>query len=335
MIELLGAQLMAWREDERVLCVVIRGSGDRAFCAGGDVRSLAQAINANNAAGEIVDSYPETFFEQEYRLDYLIHRFPKPIVALGNGVVMGGGLGIFSAAAISVVTESSRIALPEITIGLFPDAGASWSLGRMPAGVAAFLGLTGANINGRDALDCDIATQSLAAAGLDDFIVRLQRLSWSRDPAEHLEQAINAVGNSPSLPAGKLGGLGEIAAAMDLGAGLDPIYALRTLAGRNTWIDKALVTMQRGCPTSLAVVCEQLRVVRELTLAECFQLEMVIAAQCARHLDFAEGVRALLVDKDNDPKWQFTELESVPAAHIADHFTPPWRHNPLADLSAN
>jgi len=141
MIDAIAPLLETWRFDDDIVCVVLRGAGERAFCAGGDVQALQQAIVRNNTAGEIVDSYPEDFFEREYRLDYAIHTYAKPIVTLGHGIVMGGGLGLFGGSSVRVVSENSRIALPEITIGLFPDAGASWLLRGLPLGHAAFLGL--------------------------------------------------------------------------------------------------------------------------------------------------------------------------------------------------
>lgn len=332
MIDLLGPKLDEWRADPKLLCVVIRGSGDRAFCAGGDIQALQQAINENQAAGEIVNNYPETFFEREYRLDYTLHCYPKPVVVLGGGVVMGGGLGIFAGGSIRVVTPKSRIALPEITIGLFPDAGASWLLGQLPSGQAAFLGLTGSHLNGGDALACGLGTHASPIETLHDLPGVLAEVSWNKDAAAHQEQAAQAVAaaqNGVDLPEPELL---KVTKDISLGSGLDPMAALRTQAGNSAWIDKGLATMEAGCPTSLAVVCEQLRKVRSMSLRECFQLEMIVAAQCARHSDFAEGVRALLVDKDNDPQWTYATLADVPQSHVDAHFRAPWATNPLGDI---
>jgi enoyl-CoA hydratase/carnithine racemase len=142
MIGLLAPMLTAWAEREDVIALLFTGAGERAFCAGGDIQALYHAIVKNHAQGEVVDDYPYQFFEQEYRLDYQIHTFPKPVVAVGHGVVMGGGLGIFSAADYRLVTEKSRIAMPEVTIGLFPDAGKTWLLLIMAPHFATFLVVT-------------------------------------------------------------------------------------------------------------------------------------------------------------------------------------------------
>jgi len=332
MIDLLAPKLVEWRGVDAIKCIVIRGAGERAFCAGGDIQALQQAINENHAAGDIVNPYPETFFEQEYRLDYELHCYPKPIVVLGGGVVMGGGLGIFAGGSVRVVTPKSRIALPEITIGLFPDAGASWLLGQLPSGHAAFLGLTGSHLNGADALACGLGTHAIEVERLHDIPAALTEVNWSADADEHKAQVAAAVATfagETSLPDSEL-----LAVAKDisLGAALEPMAAIEAQAGGSEWIDKGLATMAAGCPTSLAVVCEQLRRVRGMSLKECFQMEMIIAAQCARHTDFAEGVRALLVDKDNAPKWRYPTLADVPQAHVDAHFTAPWPQNPLHDL---
>ncbi len=335
MIDLLSPRLEDWRADSKLKCIVIRGSGDRAFCAGGDIQALQSAINENHAAGQIVNNYPETFFEREYRLDYHLHCFPKPVVVLGGGVVMGGGLGIFAGGSVRVVTPRSRIALPEITIGLFPDAGASWLLGQLPSGQAAFLGLTGSHLNGADAMACGLATHAIEVERLHDIPHMLTAVRWGDDPAANKAAAAAAVtefAGTVELPECELL---KVTKDIALGAGLEPMDALRAQAGNSAWIDKGLATMAAGCPTSLAVVCEQLRRVRSLSLEECFQLEMIIAAQCARHHDFAEGVRALLVDKDNNPQWAYATLADVPQQHVDAHFTAPWPANPLQNLGQN
>ena len=148
MVRLLHPALDEWAANPEIAAVVITAAGDRAFCAGGDIQALYRAIEANHAADTVVNDYPFRFFEEEYRLDYAIHQFPKPVITVGHGIVMGGGLGIFGASEFRVVTEKSRLAVPEITIGLFPDAGGTWTLGRMPRHWASFLGLTGSQIHG-------------------------------------------------------------------------------------------------------------------------------------------------------------------------------------------
>jgi enoyl-CoA hydratase/carnithine racemase len=332
MIEILGPALTRWADEPRVVAVLFTGSGDRAFSAGGDIQALYRAIVKNHAAGAVVDDYPFRFFEQEYRLDHQIHTYGKPTVSIGHGVVMGGGLGVFSGARCRIVTEKSRIALPEVTIGLFPDAGATWLLRNMPAHLAVFLGTTGAHINGADALAMGVATHSLAAADRAAVVERLQAIAWRGNPEQDHAALAAALDHLPeaALPPRQIDAVPESLHAN--GSVLEVAQRVRSLIGRSAWVDAAVETMNRGCPASVGIVVEQLQRAPALTLADCFRLEMVVATHCATHRDFAEGVRALIIDKDNKPEWQFATIETLPHEYVAEHFEPPWRNNPLDDL---
>lgn len=332
MIEILGPALRRWAADPAVVAVLLTGSGDRAFSAGGDIQALYRAIVKNHAAGRVVDDYPFRFFEQEYRLDYQIHSFAKPVISLGHGVVMGGGLGVFSGARHRIVTEKSRIALPEVTIGLFPDAGATWLLRNMPAHLATFLGVTGAHMNGADALASGVATHQVAAASRPEVLQRLLTLDWQGHRAQD-DAAITAC--LEQLPAAPLPPrqVDDVPASLHpRGSVLEVAERVRALGGRSSWIDAAIAAMNRGCPTSVGIVVEQLHRASALGLADCFRLEMVVATHCAHHADFAEGVRALIIDKDNQPRWRFATIEVLPEAYVAEHFEPPWSSNPLEDI---
>jgi enoyl-CoA hydratase/carnithine racemase len=332
MIEILGPALTRWGRDPAVVAVLLTGAGERAFSAGGDIQALYRAIVRNHAAKAVVDDYPFRFFEQEYRLDYQIHTFSKPVVSIGHGVVMGGGLGVFSGARFRLVTERSRIALPEVTIGLFPDAGATWLLRNMPEHLATFLGTTGASINGADALALGIATHSVSAATRGEVLERLRSVRWQGD-REQDDRSIAAV--LEQLPAAELPArqVDDVPASLHARGSIQEVAArVRDLAGRSAWIDAAIGAMDRGCPTSVGIVVEQMQRARSLDLADCFRLEMVVATHCATEPDFAEGVRALIIDKDNRPKWRFPSLEALPDEYVAGHFVAPWSRNPLDDL---
>ncbi|WP_256591415.1 enoyl-CoA hydratase/isomerase family protein, partial [Pseudomonas sp. HMWF006] len=158
MINALSDKLNAWAKDPQIVCVLLRGNGAKAFCAGGEVRSLVEACCAH--PGE-VPPLAAQFFAAEYRLDYSLHTYPKPLIGWGHGYVLGGGMGLLQGASTRIVTPSSRLAMPEITIGLYPDVGASWFLARLPGKLGLFLGLTGAHMNGRDAIDLDLADRFL------------------------------------------------------------------------------------------------------------------------------------------------------------------------------
>ncbi len=332
MIEIFLPALARWEADDAVAAVLITGAGERAFSAGGDIQALYRAMVKNHRADKAVDDYPFRFFEQEYRLDYRLHTFAKPVISIGQGVVMGGGLGVFSGARYRIVTESSRIAMPEVTIGLFPDAGATWLLHRMPEHLATFLALTGAHMNGADALAVGVATHAVAAAARAEVRDLLETLPWQgRTDEDH--RAVHrglAELKVPALPAPRVG---DVASDVRVEGTLPAVVErVRSLSGRSDWIDNGIATMDRGCPTSVGIIVEQLRRARSITLADSFRLEMVIATHCANHPDFAEGVRALIIDKDNAPSWRYPGIDSLPAEYVAEHFEPPWPANPLADL---
>ncbi len=336
MIEILAPQLARWNQRDDVIAVLLRGAGERAFCAGGDIQALYHGMTRNHAAHKQVDDYPARFFEAEYRLDYAIHRSKKPVVCFGHGVVMGGGLGLFSASQYRLVTERSRIAMPEVTIGLFPDAGASWILKGLPSGYAAWLGMTGTHISAADALHIGLGTHAVPVASWTTLVERLTGASWSgtaRD-ASNIESGIEACGY-PALPDSALAlHKAMLDSAMPaLPETLEETLArLTELAGRGDWIDKGLAAMRGGCPASVGIVHEQLGRVASMSLAEVFRMELNVANHCARNPDFAEGVRALIIDKDNRPAWRYGELRNLPHDYVVGHFGSLWPVHPLADL---
>ncbi len=332
MIDLLQPKLDEWAATTGIAAVLINGSGDRAFCAGGDIQALYHSIRRNHEAGKVVDRYPFDFFEREYRLDYCLHTYPKPVVVLGNGVVMGGGLGILSAASHRVLTEKSRVAIPEITIGLFPDAGTTWLLKNMPEHLAVFTGMTGSHCNAADAMACGVGTVVVDSTrvaeireGIRQIILTGNRIQDDRRLVEFLAQFTSA-----KLPASELAAIPQsLTAATSL---IETAAAIRKLEGTSAWIDRCIGAMKTGCATSIGVVHEQIRRCKSLTLADAFRMEMVIATHCATNSEFAEGVRALLIDKDNAPKWKYLSLEALSTSHVQSHFSAPWPKNPLADL---
>ena len=330
MTQILIPALKAWGQDERVAAVLFTGAGDRAFCAGGDIQALYRAIVKNQAAGERVDGYPFDFFANEYRMDHLIHSLPKPTICMGHGVVMGGGLGIFSGCRFRVVTERSRLAYPEVTIGLFPDAGGTWMLRNLARHNAIFLGCTGVHCNGGDVLALGIGTHSVAHAERDAVRLALLGIDYAGDAAdgERIDQALSALPPVEMPPAR----VGAIPDSLSLAGGYSGVVEqLRRLRG-DGWVGKAVAAMERGCPTTVGVVVEQLRRAPSMDLAACFRMEICIATHCALNKDFPEGVRALLIDKDNQPNWLFGDLDGLDYNHVLRHFEPPWSESPLHDL---
>ena len=329
MVEALLPQLEQWAADEQVAMVILRGRGERAFCAGGDVRDLTQAART----GEGDPLAPAEFFAREYRLDYLIHQYAKPLLVWGTGVVMGGGIGLFAGARYRVVTETSRLAMPEIGIGLYPDVGGSYFLSRLSGRIGLFLGLGASQLNAADALYLGMATHAVASSQWQALLDDLQAIGSSE-----LQNGIDAVlGNLAltELPEAQVEPRAEAIEALcahdDLSA-LDVAWRTQELPD-DAWLAKAIKTYRRGSPTSAALVWKQWHESKTMSLADVFRQEWIISTQCAFHADFPEGVRALLVDKDLSPRWQPATLAEVSASFIAEHYAlPEGMTHPLADL---
>ena len=342
MIDRLAPQLDAWAADPAIVGVLLDGSLEKAFCAGGDVAALYHAIKAA-PEGEIPQA-AQDFFEREYRLDHRIHTYAKPILCWGQGIVMGGGIGLMAGSSHRVATPTTRMAMPEITIGLYPDVGGSWFLRHMPGRSGLFLALTGVPINAADA----------RFAGLADFIIDdAQRTRLPALLADTRWDEPDAAGNAANHA--RLGALldrlGESAAVPEspLRAHYDRIEALighdgleaiaRRLAAladdADPWLATAGKTFVHGAPSSAKLSWALWQKTRHMSLAEVFRTEYHVSVAATAHRDFAEGVRALLIDKDRKPRWQYPTLQTVDDAAIEDHFEPHYGGpHPLADLGA-
>jgi len=346
MIRLLTPQLQKWQQDPQIAMVFLDGSGERAFCAGGDIVSMYKSMQQAATNKE----HPKTsyalalqeFFTEEYQLDYLIHTYAKPILVWGNGIVMGGGLGLMSGGSHRIVTETSRIAMPEISIGLYPDVGGSYFLNKMPAGCGLFLGLTGAFINAADALYSNLADYFVPHDAKVTLFTRLLAASWQEDL---LHQTLSSICDDfhtlhiGQLPQGNLiahqDWLTNLATQTDVVQAVN--YIQTTNADDNKWLSKAQKTLSAGSPITAHLVFEQLRKGKDMTLAECFQMELGLSCQCGEFGEFQEGVRALMIDKDNQPNWRFKSVEQVPKAIIDYFFENLWSQDahPLAHLKAD
>lgn len=342
MIELLTPQLLKWQADPLVAMVILDGQGDRAFCAGGDIvtmyKSMTEVAKPSDTA--VKELALQEFFSKEYNLDYLIHTYAKPILVWGNGIVMGGGLGLMSGASHRIVTETSRLAMPEISIGLYPDVGGSYFLNKMPTGCGLFLGLTGASINATDALYVNLADYFVPTEAHSILLDKLIAANWRSDNlAETLTMICAEIQqkHGAELPQGNLEALqpwlDELAAKDELTQTVDFIFAADS--ENNKWLSKAQKTLKAGSPISAQLVYEQLKRGKALSLAECFQMELGLSCHCGEFGEFQEGVRALLIDKDYQPNWRFKTVADVPASTIEFFFNEIWTDetHPLADLS--
>ena len=335
-IRALDAALRRWADDPQVACVLLQSSSDKAFCAGGDVRGLREACLADK--GPAPNASALQFFGEEYRLDHRIHTYAKPIVVWGGGIVMGGGVGLLAGASHRVVSETSRIAMPEVGIGLFPDVGGSWFLRRMPGRVGLFLGLTGAAMNAHDALFTGLADHFMHQASREPLIAALSALRWSADAIENHALADEALrpfeaDAEPLLPPSPVRTHYDTLQALTAAPRLrDVVAAITGYDGDSAWLQRTAQSLAAGSPTSVALVGELWQLTRHLSLADVFRLELIVALQCCARGDFAEGVRALLVDKDGRPQWSPRAFDEVTPAWIDAHFAALWTTHPLADL---
>ncbi len=338
MVVAMYSQLCSWRDDADIAVVWLQGAGEKAFCAGGDVKGLQQLIVQLGPQQAL--SQVQGFFENEYRLDYLLHKFPKPVLVWGHGVVMGGGLGLLVGGSHRIVTENARLAMPEITIGLYPDVGGTYFLPRMPGKTGLFAGLTGAVFGTDDALFLGLADYCLPASSAETVLSSLQAQPWSMDRHinhELLNQLISSavVESGISLVTGDFRRhAASLESHMQASSMAELYHDLMDWQPDDPWLVKALATLRMGSPLSAHLIFEQFQRGQKMELAQAFQTELIMSLQCALHQDFREGVRALLVDKDRQPKWQFASVVEVPEHIVSEHFLSPWPEgrNPLLDL---
>jgi enoyl-CoA hydratase/carnithine racemase len=324
MVDIITDRLEAWAQDDAVVAVVIDGAGEKAFCAGGDVQALRNSC-IENPGGPC--EYAEHFFAREYRMNYLLHTYSKPLICWGHGVVMGGGLGILAGCRYRVVSERTRIGMPEITIALFPDVGGSWFLNRMPGQVGRFLALTSSHINATDALYCGLGTHFLANEQKADVLTALCGAAWTGSAEANHEMVATLLAQmNPSVaqPDAQLEPHIDTINAWMAGDDLEAIFS-RVMAwqGEDAWLGKARDGFSHGSPMAAAWIFRQLNNTRDASLEAVFESELVLGCNIMRHPEFAEGVRALLVDKDRNPAWAYADLASVPSDVVDTFFSAP------------
>lgn len=335
MVDLIQAALNQWRDDPSIAAIVIDGSGEKAFCAGGDVHAL-HASSSGTPGGPC--EYAESFFAREYRMNYCLHTYPKPILCWGHGIVMGGGLGVMAGCSHRVVTEATRIAMPEVNIALFPDVGGSWFLNHMPGASGRFLALTAASINAADALFCGLADRFVGAEHKDAVLSALLAVNWEATPSAnhgHMRHVLRGFSESanrempvaqvePHLPV-----INALCDGDDIHDVIDRITAVET---EDRWLAKARDGLLYGSKLAALWIDRQLFETRHSSLREVFQQELQLGTNIMRHSEFAEGVRALLIDKDRSPAWAYADSRAVPIEVLDQFFAAPWSENPLADL---
>jgi enoyl-CoA hydratase len=312
MVTAMRAQLAAWASDPAVACVVVRGEGDRAFCAGADIRALRQS-------GLDGTSYALDFLREEYLLNAAIKNYSKPYIALIRGICMGGGMGISVHSDYRIASSSAVFAMPETAIGFFPDVGGSYFLSRCPGQLGLYLGLTGDRFNTRDAIYARLATHWIPS---DEWAVLIDALANGDDPNDLFSEMGRRPQNSP---------LSERRTKIDRIFGTTSVEDILTLLDRDDkeWSHECAALMRTRSPSSLKIAYGQIRNGKQLAFNDCMKMEYRIANHILKGYDFYEGVRAVIVDKDNAPKWQPATLADVSDADIQAYFQPTDNELPL------
>ncbi|WP_020653663.1 enoyl-CoA hydratase/isomerase family protein [Massilia niastensis] len=331
MVRALTATLLAWREDAQVEAVVIASSSEKALCAGGDIRFFHDAGRATPTGGSAL---LEDFFTEEYALNHLIHFYPKPYIAVMDGVVMGGGMGIAQGGpdcGLRIVTERTRMAMPEVNIGLFPDVGGSHFLSHAPGQLGNYLGLTGLTIGAADALYVGLADVFVPGAELGGLTQLVESTRGGELPA-----AIRAFAAPFAQQAGE-SGLQQQRAAIDAHFGAASVAAVMESLSRDEspFMQKALKAMRQRSPLMMCVTRELLARGAAMDVAGCLRMERSVVRRNFEHGEVLEGVRALVIDKDNAPQWNPASLDQVTPEMVGRFFEPVWPEHahPLRHLS--
>lgn len=359
MVNLIDDVIARWQGDDDVVAMVMRGAGDKAFCAGGDIRQLYDSMKAT---GEDHLQYADSFFTGEYGKNYRVHRFGKPLIAWGNGFVMGGGLGLYIGANHKVGTQTLKLAWPEIRIGLFPDVAGSYYLSRLEFPVGHWMALTGSQMN---AADCKHAGLINYCLDNNDFNVMIEQLlsqPWQTNKAmnnQYVRELLTAMEDDTKIefPESNLlenkDQINEIFSVIqkpeeDELAYIDVVSSNKKSLGKiavsmgktqkdsanSSWLNQGIDNFMSGCPATAHLIMQQLQKGKNMTLKEVVQWELVMALQSVRHPDFSEGIRAMVVDKDFQPKWQHDDVSGVPNEWVEEMMKPLWEGNnhPFKDL---
>ncbi|TQV80495.1 enoyl-CoA hydratase/isomerase family protein [Denitrobaculum tricleocarpae] len=316
MIRLMDPQLAAWEDDASIAAVVIRGAGERAFCAGGDVIDVYKAGLAAKETGSTTGLQADFFFE-EYRLNRRIFQYPKPYIALIDGFTMGGGVGVSILGAFRVATERTRAAMPETAIGLFPDVGGSYFLPRLKGEIGCYLALTGARIKPADCLYSGLANAYIESVDMPALEAAFAKTDWSGDAKAVAAKVIDGFAKDP----------GE-APLQAQQAQIDRIFAASSVeeivtslkAEEGDWARETLSTLLSRSPASMKVSLEQLRRGRDMDFDDAMIMEYRMSQAFMAEHDFYEGVRSVLIDKDHAPKWSPATLEEVSGEMVGRYF---------------
>jgi enoyl-CoA hydratase/carnithine racemase len=314
MVRAITQALLAWRDDAAVAAIVIRSSSEKAFCAGGDIRFFHDVGRSTPQGGSAL---LEDFFTEEYSLNHLVHAYPKPYIAFMDGVVMGGGMGI-AQGGVRIVTDKTNMAMPEVNIGLFPDVGGSYFLSRAPGALGYYLGVSGVTINAADALYAGLA---------DHYAPMAERAALeallATTPGAELPRALAEYGSVHRAGASQLAA-DRVAIDHHFSAGSVAAIVASLKADDSAFAVKTLQVMASRSPLMMSVTHELIRRGAALDVAGCLRMERTLVRHNFENGEVIEGVRALVIDKDNAPQWQPATLAEVTTAMVLRFFQPVW-----------
>ena len=313
MLMAISPRLHEWADDPAVKAVLIKGTGDKAFCAGGDIRSI---LEDKKVGGPL----PEVFFREEYKVNRLIHNYPKPYIALIDGVTMGGGVGLSVHGSHRIATQHTMMAMPETAIGFFTDVGGSYFLPRLPGEIGVYMGLTGHPLRAADCLYTGVATHYVEAAKLPSLEDALLSADWDSSDAQGVvDDIVRRFADDPGRPP-----IGQERDAVDRCFSADTVELIQAAleAEGTEWASTQLGLLEKRAPLSLKVTLRALRQGATQSFDNCMVMEYRLSQSFMDGSDFFEGVRAVLVDKDHAPRWQPASLEAVSDAMVEDYFTP-------------
>ena len=325
MIDAMQLALDTCENNDDIKAVFLQGTGDKAFCAGGDVVGLYHSMKETDSGD--IPAKASQFFTKEYQLDYRLHTFPKPIISWGNGIVMGGGIGLAAACSHRVATENSMYAMPEVTIGLYPDVGASWFFNRMPKNIGLFLGLTGSRINASDAIFTKLADFFVLNEFKNEILTELSTIKWSDNKHDDVQNIIDnqATLSFADVPVSNIRENYDEIQYILQHCELDAIANnLTNFEASTKWLSFAQKGFLKGCPMTYALVVEQIKRAKHMSLKQVFQMELIMSTRCAMSGDLQEGIRALLIDKDGKPQWSVKSVNDISDEKLEEFFIAPW-----------
>ena len=284
--------------------------------------------------------FAERFFENEYRLDYQIHTYPKPVICWINGIAMGGGVGLMLGCDFKISTENTKFAMPEIGVGLFPDVGFTYYISKLPKNIGLYMMLTSTQLNASDTQLIGLTDYYISSSAKNKLEDQLIKLNWSLDGHENNKLIQSVISKYSKEETYKVGlPKDNLKSRIDLiqnitneDSLIKVVNNILELETNDEWFIRGIEGLKRGSPTSAFLIWEQCSRSGSLSLEEVFQFELDLAIQVTRHQDFTEGIRAIIIDKDNNPKWIYTKVEDVTKEWIDEHLLPVWNENPLKSL---